>query len=80
MTAVAILPKLHARVENSGRSEDWILIENLQAGIYHAMAWMDLESWIVRIRQAYKWGKLDASQVEDLMDHAILVSRYVPEQ
>ena len=52
----------------------------LQANIYTAVSWQGLETCTARARKAYEQGKLNTSQVENLMEHAILVSRYVPEE
>ena len=53
--------------------------EDLREGIRYAMSWAELEGWIARARTAHEQGKLEALQVETLMEQAIHVSRCIPE-
>ena len=71
---------LDARQKSSpphSRSE--FLCGLLEADIYAAVSWQELDTCVSRARKAHEQGRLNSSQVESLMEHAILVSRYVPE-
>ena len=93
MTVAVAEPTLHSRQEelfypdgldarqksSPPHSRSEFLCGLLEADIYAAVSWQELDTCIGRARKAHEQGRLNSSQIEELMEHAVLVSRYVPE-
>ena len=62
----------------TGQSQ-FILVDQAQLAQAAAASWQELDTCISRARKAHEQGRLNSAQVEDLMEHAIQVSRYVSE-